>query len=1023
MAFIPTPTSNVHAKTSIGTSDVSIVHGVYKFLGCSILSVNVNIGFNGNAGSVSLTLVEDTESGDSFATPTIPSIHAISLPVGGVGAPIFYASGTSLDPNGFTPSNVPFYFCGICTSYQKVMADMGGKTISVTLADPREVLTGVQCLMGGFALSQNFSGGTPRYANVDNVIDVFGFYDYGLTSGRNEYGMLWSDIKYVLEAVQVAISGMKFEFYFTGLTFTDTPDWFRLDEQIIDIMGLVSKVAQDGGSDFICVSRKIASDACVVEFRGIQRKQNDPLTSAELDNFVNARSDIVESYRKGREFRNEPTSSVIIGGMRNANYVAYPSQYNQSMHLKADNCPGGSGLLREDYNSFPVDIKCRLFGGSGITYVEQCGNSGVAEVVSNFNVNSGAIYPFWGFTPDDFAYPLIEPFLPLEHLSFERYTNLFLDFGQIFPSCKIDVQDFNVRNVPHNDIFLTDDGDADDRPFAYISHVVTSGTKPTGYTRGLPLNTEIMRASLAGKMPFFNIFYMYYPEIAENLGFPILDTRGILEYTKAMLAAGQVPDLKEKITKALSQTQSYSLTEHQKAILNESNMTILESQARGNNSMLKANILLALSDELYTYVRQYSQENMGKKFLVCLPKSNIMQRIWDDLPVPTNPNKPQIEYIVDQRGYWTNVPPELDGIAYSGQSGIFTSDEEDQIRRKFMEEDGRFSAMVGIDWKPSGNINFNSNQRNKALFQDLSTSDYRPNRLASTPSYILSSCSVNQLVKRPDLALVDLPSPIRFDSTPSPSGLQGYNYRAGQYDEFLARKAGIVKLFNKILSRNVEFRSAVLRASIGSPLVFNEYASELISYCADKLLISLNDGITREFSTEMVMDLKGVIIPLTSTWVSYGPWYATNSQSNGMVKVEVDNSLVPWNFEMSPKASGWYANLNAAGNERLERSIANQTYLDSAVITAIGFPEYGLGSGVGTNSNLTSINVDFSAGGIKTTYSFSTYGKKPGTFRKTEFDNLSIARVDTREKLPDAKNLNIVYRFASTDYGKNEFPF
>src|SRR5688572_21773104 len=119
MPLVPTPEASVYAKLSPGTSDTTIVNGVYKFMGCSVLSVQMTMGFNGVASSLSVTLVEDIVKGDNFIAPWVPELHSFSLPKGGVGIPSIYITGApSLHPNAFSPTNVPFYFTGICTNYQ-----------------------------------------------------------------------------------------------------------------------------------------------------------------------------------------------------------------------------------------------------------------------------------------------------------------------------------------------------------------------------------------------------------------------------------------------------------------------------------------------------------------------------------------------------------------------------------------------------------------------------------------------------------------------------------------------------------------------------------------------------------------------------------------------------------------------------------------------------------------------------------------------------------------------------------------
>lgn len=1013
MAFIPTPRANVYAKASTGTSDVSIENNVYKFMGCSVLSVNTTIGFNGSASSLNITLVEDRESGDSFTTPTMPSVWAFSLPKGGVGQPIFVENSFNFNPNAFDPTNVPFYFTGICTGFSKAERDVSGKLITVDLVDPRDILKGVQCLMGGFALSQNLTGSIPRYSQVENIIDVFGYYDYGMTADKNEYGMTWEDIMTAIEAVQVEVNNIKFEFLFTGECFDSAPEWYRLDDSIIDIVSLAEKVANDGGSDVICIGRKVSTDTVVVEFRGIRRTNTDVLTESEIEDFVSDRSSIVSNYKSGREYRNEPTSSVIIGGMRNSNYTAYPSQYEPDMHVRLNNFPGGDGELVEDYNAFPSDIKVRLFGGSHTVYQETANGSGLGAVTENFNIDAGAIFPFWGFSPSGTQYPLIEPFLSLDHLVFDKDDIEAANLKTRIPLCRVAISSFTVREVPHLRVFLENDEDSDTRPFAYVADVVsgdeTSGVE--GYIRGLPLNTEILRAALADRTMFFNLFSMYYPEFAEDLKFPSIDFRALLLSVNSSYTSGA------SIRPYANLTFTYKTSAAQQKLLEQIARDPFGFMAKADFAAIadegyEQSVLLAFHNQIYDKVREYAEENMGRQFLVCLPRSEIMNRIWSGLPVPTRPDYPEIEYVIADRGYWEVLPFELDGIVGASGTGTFTGEEEEQIRRRFMAEDGRFYPMAGIDWKPSGNCSFNSNQLNKAMFQDLPVSDFRPNKIAQgNPTYILCGIEVDQLKKRPDLALIRLPNTIYFDPQLNSYFSHGFVPNSGPDDftETLYAKMGLMKYLWYHFKRDINFRSAMLNIATknGDPNNMYRVASEFIDYAAEYLKNTSTDVMKYDGGLEPVMDLKGAIIPLTSTWVSYGPWYATSGVSRGMVDVRIDESLVPWNFER-PYVGNWDDNLNTAGNEALDRTISNTDYVDNAVVSAAGFPEFGLGEAFGKNSNLTSISVNFGTAGISTDYIFATYNRKPGTYRKSEYDNVSRARYETRPdiKLPENKNIS-----------------
>lgn len=378
--------------------------------------------------------------------------------------------------------------------------------------------------------------------------------------------------------------------------------------------------------------------------------------------------------------------------------------------------------------------------------------------------------------------------------------------------------------------------------------------------------------------------------------------------------------------------------------------------------------------------------------------------------------------LVDSVGYWQDIPDDLDGI-FSVKTDVFDGSEEDQIRRMFMAEDGRFRPMVVMERKPRGNINFNSNGKNVVMFQDIPTSSFAPNKIASgNPIYVYVACQVNQLVKRPDLALVELPATVSFDPTvPGHRIFKPWDNADLMDDEWIATKTGIASFFWHCFTKHQAFRSMIklFADRAGHPL--NDYAIYVFYQWTNKIWNSKNRFFTNENSTEVLMDLSKVIIPLTSTWSSYGPYYYTYDDAKGMVDIQVDSSLVPWNFERPPSNQPWYTNLDAAGFERLERTLADIDYLDTASITVAGFPEHGPASDFGYNSNVTGITVDFGSNGVRTTYNVSTYSARPGTYRKGEYDNVARARIDTREKLPDTDNISLVQQtYALSD--RNRFP-
>lgn len=1025
--FIPNPFQSTIPKVAAGLSNVSIRDGVYKLCGCSLSSINMTVGYNGIASSASVTLVEDIQNGDSFTKPEIPSLLAVSLPRGGVGSPILYENGKNLNQDSFKGENVPFYFGGICTNYSVEVINVGGRTISLTITDSRELLSGIQCILSNFSLSQTIGVGQQEDTGVDNIIDVFGYFNYGLESERDQYGMEWSKIKEALENTRVRLYGMWFEFNFTGETFNDVPDFYRIDESIIDLISLVRRVSEDSGSDFIVFCRKISDTEATIEFRGIKRTRDNPLTKSELNNFINSRKSIVSNATIGKEYRPEPNSSIIIGGMQNLCYIAKPAEFISK--FRGDAGPS-------EYTYFPPSIITRLFGGTYITRIFDKEKGLFNSKLNTVKVKSGSIFPFWGVSPDDYAYPLIEPVVELESVAFDMASTEYLLIRKRLPQVKLGIRKFKVREVAHEDTFLQGDGASDERPFAYIEDVkINMEYKMPGYIYAIPVSTEVLRIALMTNEPriFFNIYALFYPEVAEYLGLGGIDNEAL----KEAYHTGKV-DLKNiNITKYLkpnyvSKKVSEALNQSLEKVDKED---IIYAKAILNTN---TNVQIKLLGVLFKNIRKYANEYLGRKFIVCLPKSTIMNRIWDDLPVGTPTIHPQIEYRTDTVGYWPfqlEEYPELNNppSRYSVLPDLIASEniykETTQVKRMFCVDDGRYRAMCVVNLKPKGNINFRSDGQCNIMTHCLSTADFSPNRIDLEGQLeddsligkkkIYVSCRVSKLQRRPDLALVEMPQ-ILFDPTDARPLQLNPDFSPTADDEILTTYLGIFNYFEYHLMYDDDFRSLLQDAFQASDDDnFDFFAYKTIK----EWVFNIRTSYARPFElmayTEPVMDLHSIIIPLTSNIATYGPWYANYDQAQGNVRVEIDESLVPWNFASPQKGQDITENLNLAGQKRLERTISNIDYLDSASVSVAGFPEYGLASKLGYNSNLSSISVDFSVGGVKTHYHFTTYANRPGTFRKDEYDNIKKAIVDWREQLPSTQNENLIAQVFGDSYGVN----
>ncbi len=112
-------------------------------------------------------------------------------------------------------------------------------------------------------------------------------------------------------------------------------------------------------------------------------------------------------------------------------------------------------------------------------------------------------------------------------------------------------------------------------------------------------------------------------------------------------------------------------------------------------------------------------------------------------------------------------------------------------------------------------------------------------------------------------------------------------------------------------------------------------------------------------------DNYGLFIPIQRKVATFGPWIATGTRP-GPVTFNSQSDLTPERF-------GSYTNLDTAGNITSIKSQSVSDILDSAEITLAGLPVFNLGDLIGSNSNISSIAIQYGADGLTTSYGIRTY--------------------------------------------------
>lgn len=340
------------------------------FLGAWVAKFQSTAGLNGDAGGITVTLVEDD-------THTFTPLQ----------------EGT---PTSFTCGD--FRFDGI---YQFVNynSSVGGKDITVFLSNVSELLNGVQVILSDYN-GQIY--GTP------NLINAYGYLENALGFGGslvNDAGMPW----YVpVEELSVSASGdltltgvshiglrpalenlINFNAnynYGSGIvqanhkylldledlhTTLNVPTYYRVGGPNQSLLEIIGGIYRDSGHDYIPILTVSGSGPHIISFKSISRVDQVPV--GQIAQFI-AETPNVISYQTGCEFRNEPTNVFMVGAQQE---TIYPVEYNGTNiypywgydwdgHVIMGSGTGDG--YRVDLNASPIIDIMSYLGGDPVRY-------------------------------------------------------------------------------------------------------------------------------------------------------------------------------------------------------------------------------------------------------------------------------------------------------------------------------------------------------------------------------------------------------------------------------------------------------------------------------------------------------------------------------------------------------------------------------------------------------------------------------------------------------------------------------
>lgn len=279
--------------TSLGLS------GPVMFLGAYVKHVSSSLGMSTNPSSVTVTLVEDELHNAYFQYPTVGTYY--TLQVG---------------------SN--WSFSGIITKYEIDVKNIGGRTIRVTMSDPREVMQHAPIIM---APGSQVIASTIANTNC-SVLDVFGAFNiaggYFNLSGWNEAGMTYERIAGALEGEQILYGattiwvnpqlltayGEQYRFDLSEVTaIVDTG--YRINANLTTLSNLIEDLASKNSFDWYVTSSRASDNVIDVVIKVIDRSADS--TTLRLQEFMDAHPYRVISATSGIELRNELSCIVLQG--------------------------------------------------------------------------------------------------------------------------------------------------------------------------------------------------------------------------------------------------------------------------------------------------------------------------------------------------------------------------------------------------------------------------------------------------------------------------------------------------------------------------------------------------------------------------------------------------------------------------------------------------------------------------------------------------------------------------------------
>ena len=267
-----------------------------KFLGAFVKNISNNLGLSTSPSTASITVVED--DGVSFTFPDVGTFHTISV-------------------------GSDWEFSGVLPRYEIDIANISGRSIRVSLSDPREIMKSIPVILapGSEAIIDKINTDTGC-----SVLDIYGAYGQGLLnlSGWNQSGMAFERIVSALKGDNilfgtvvvpipqqiVSVFGERYVFDLTEVAARVDPQ-HRVNTKLAPLSNLIEDLSQRHSFDWFVESTRRSDGIIEVTIRVIDRSVDN--IDIDLQSFLDLHDEKVITATSGIELRNEVSCMALQG--------------------------------------------------------------------------------------------------------------------------------------------------------------------------------------------------------------------------------------------------------------------------------------------------------------------------------------------------------------------------------------------------------------------------------------------------------------------------------------------------------------------------------------------------------------------------------------------------------------------------------------------------------------------------------------------------------------------------------------